>query len=87
MIADGFVAIGGFADLWLYSDREQKYRPRQRDYRSELVARYPCTVCGAEPGELCCRKSVAGVLPRRLPHLGRGPAVGRQGGLPRPGEK
>jgi hypothetical protein len=85
MLSD--LAIGSFGDLWLHSGRETTFRLRKRDFRADLVARYPCPECGAAAGVLCCRKTVGGVLPRRLPHLGRGPASGKQGGLPRPGEK
>lgn len=64
--------LGGFADLWLFSDQEPKFKPRQRDYRPAIVATYPCTQCGASIGESCRRRTVAGLVLRRLPHLGRG---------------
>lgn len=86
MLSDGFVALGGFGDLWLFADRETTYRLRRRNFRADLVAGYPCLKCGAKAGELCRRVSAGGVLSRRLPHVGRGPASGKQGGLPRKGE-
>lgn len=72
MIADGFVALGGFGDLWLFGDPEQKYRRRTRDLRADIVAARACPICGAPVGELCRRDSVGGPLLRRLPHVGRG---------------
>lgn len=66
------IAIGGFADLWLYSGREHKQKPMARDFRRELVKRYPCQTCGAEIGKPCTRETLAGVVSRRLPHFGRG---------------
>lgn len=75
MLSDGFVAIGGFADLWLYSGREFRERPRGRDFRAEVVAAFPCETCGAPAGHPCRRPTIAGVaVLRRLPHFGRGSA-------------
>ncbi len=69
------VALGGFADLWLYSETD--YKVRGRDFRASVVATYPCERCGAVAGEPCHRLTVAGVLERKLPHFGRG-RPGRQ---------
>lgn len=72
MLSDGFVAIGGFADLWLYSDSDA--HRWKRDFRVDVVAEHPCPTCGAAAGQLCRRPTIAGVMvPRRLPHFGREP--------------
>lgn len=63
------VAIGGFADLWLYSETD--YRARKRDLRASVIAD-PCQTCGAEPGKLCTRPTIAGPVLRQMPHVGRG---------------
>jgi hypothetical protein len=69
--AIAYEAIGGFADLWLYSDRESTYRLRPRDLGLSVVAAYACDTCGADVGEPCRRRTIAGVLDRRRPHFGR----------------
>jgi hypothetical protein len=66
-------AIGGFADLWLYSGSEHKALPRSRDMRAGVVANYACDECGAQRGEPCSRSTVARrTVLRGLPHFGRG---------------
>lgn len=68
-----YQAIGGFADLWLYADQEQKFKPRERDYRADVVAAYACGKCGAKAGVACRRLTAMGMhVLRRMPHMGRG---------------
>lgn len=81
MIRYDVAALGGFGDLWLFSDPDRK-QARKRDYRPAIVAAYSCSECGARRGEPCVRQTLVGPMVRRLPHLGRGkpgrndPAVG-----------
>lgn len=65
------LATGGIFDMWLYSEREVRERPFERDYSPGVVARYRCPTCGAPPGVLCHRPTVAGAVLRKLPHFGR----------------
>lgn len=73
MNTDGLIlAIGGFADLWLYSEPDTRFTARSRDFRPDIVAHYGCPNCGARVGQLCRRRTIAGIVTRRLPHMGRG---------------
>lgn len=70
------VAIGTFADLWLFGDSDAA--PRRRDFSAAVVATYACSTCGAPAGQLCKRATIAGItVQRRLPHFGRGGKPGR----------
>jgi hypothetical protein len=72
------IAIGGFADLWLYSGREDRQILPGRDYRASVVASSECLTCGVSAGHPCLRPTVTGrSVPRRMPHFGRGGKPGR----------
>jgi len=66
------LAIGTFADLWLYSGGDSREKLPGRDYGARIVANHGCATCGAKAGELCTRLTDAGLVQRRLPHAGRG---------------
>lgn len=64
--------LGGFADLWMFGERESTDRRTfARDYRPRVVARAACPKCGASKGESCVRETAHGRLVRQLPHLER----------------
>lgn len=65
-------AIGVFADLWLYGDRDWSVPLPGRDFREGALDE-PCPTCGAKAGDLCSRPTAMRRLAlRRMPHTERG---------------
>lgn len=64
-------AVGGFAEFWLWSDREPTKKLKGRDFHPEVVRHNPCPVCGAARGQPCTRMSLGGTIVRKVHHVGR----------------
>lgn len=74
IVGHDHLATSGFGSFWIWADKEDKAKFRQRDYR--LSARqHECPTCGAKKGEPCVRKTVCGLLPKMLSHPGRCPPM------------